>query len=276
MVITGHTRTYALLGHPVQHSRSPSLHNQWFVTNGIDALYVALDVQPQRAEQVVTAFRTLGLAGANLTVPFKTAVIDQLDGITPLAKAIGAVNTLYWNDGALWGDNTDAQGFIDGLVSTHGPLVGPQTAVILGVGGAGRAVAAGLAAAGVQTVHLLNRTVDVAHAVAKKLAKIYPRTTFTAGPLVAKHFTAVAAQATLVVNCVSGPGIPIIESLPLIHLNAQAIWADLNYWMPQPPAFNALRQRGNRLVDGHPMLLHQAARAFALWTGIRPLVTHQG
>ena len=128
MVITGHTRTYALLGHPVQHSRSPTLHNQWFKAYSINALYVALDVQPQRAEQVVTAFRTLGLAGANLTVPFKTAVIDQLDGITPLAKAIGAVNTvtptrpastgartLGGAPSALLGDNTDWIGVVDAL-----------------------------------------------------------------------------------------------------------------------------------------------------------------
>ena len=276
MNVTGHTRTYALLGNPVQHSRSPALHNGWFRANHLDAIYVALEVQPERADQLIAAFRTLGLAGANLTVPFKTAVVDQLDGVTPLAKAIGAVNTLYWKDNALWGDNTDANGFMDGLINTHGPLVGPQAAIILGVGGAGRAVAAGLAAAGVQTVHLLNRTADVAPAVAKKLAKTYPRTAFVAGPLHAEHFAAVAARATLVVNCVSGSGIPAIESLPLNSLNPRVIWADLNYWMPQPPAFYALRQRGHRLVDGHPMLLHQAARAFALWTGIRPDVTNRG
>ncbi len=239
-------------------------------------MYVALDIDPGNATDVVPAFRTLGLAGANLTVPFKTAVVSQLDGLTPLAKAIGAVNTLYWDNGALCGDNTDAQGFVDGLVEAHGSLKGPQTAIVLGVGGAGRAVAAGLAAEGVAQIHLLNRTPHTASTVAEQFAEAYPRTTFHAHELNGTSFRSCATQATLVVNCVAGPGAEAIAGLPLAAVNPTAIWADLNYWMTDPPGFAALRNRGLRMVDGHGMLRHQAARAFHRWTGILPLGKNLG
>ncbi len=248
--IAGTTRVHALIGAPVAHSRSPALHNALFAHCGLDAAYVALPVAPDTTgAALVAAVRTLGLAGANLTVPFKERVLPHLDGQAPSARAAGAVNTLVVENGAIIGHNTDGAGLMDGAREAGWTPGG--RAVVLGAGGAGRAVAAALAAAGC-AVTVLNRSPARAAALADALG-------ISAGPLSA--FAAHAAGASLVVNCCTPAADPVVGALDARGLAPGALWIDTNYFRPAPVP------PGPRSQTGAAMLLHQGLRAFALWTG---------
>ena len=236
-MITGATRTFALLGHPIAASRSPELHNAWAREHGIDAVYVALDVSETRGEGVVSAVRTLGLAGVNLTVPLKERVMRHLDRLEPAAAAAGAVNTLYWDGGRLAGANTDGEGLLRSLAAGGTEVSGRRVAVI-GAGGAGRGVAAAMVAAGVDELRLLNRTVGRARAVAEALSD----RRVTAGPLDAD-----LGGIELVVVCTSAP--PSRAATP-----GAATWIDIS----------------TRTPEGLRMLCWQGALAFERWTGVRP------
>jgi shikimate dehydrogenase len=258
---SGQTATYALVGHPVRRSRSPALHSALFSAAGLDAVYVALDVDPAAAPRVPQAMRTLGLAGANLTVPFKEAVVPQLDALTDAAHAAGSVNTLFWDADRLVGDNTDGAGLLDAAHEAGARSDAP--AVVLGAGGTARAVAAALLAAGAPRVTLLNRTLARAEAVAAALR-------CDAGPLDPGGFVRAGDQAGLVVNCTAGAAAPLVASLSLSALADDAVWIDANYWMPDPPQQRACADRQLRFQTGHAMLLHQGVRAWRRWTGATP------
>ena len=262
MPISGQTRLYAVLGRPVHHSASPGLYNAWFRHFAVDACYGALDVPPERADRVPDALRTLGLAGANLTVPLKEAVLPHLDGLAPSATRVGAVNVGRREHGRLVGDNTDGTGLLAHLRSLGFDETRP--AVVLGAGGAGRAAAAALLDAGLPGVHLLNRTPARAQAVADRLgARVHP------GPLTADAFSAVAGAVGLVVQAVSGAGRARISTLDLHGLTERPVlWSDLNYWDPDPPHRADLTRLGHRFDDGWGMLVAQAVEAFVLFTGI--------
>lgn len=255
---------YALLGHPVAHSLSPALHSHWFARHGIDATYTAIELDPARADEIGPFFRGSGLAGANLTVPFKAAILPDLDRITDIARVAGSVNTLWWDGDRLCGDTTDARGFVDALEATA-PLDPSRPAVILGAGGAGRAVAAGLAQRGFRSITLLNRTPERAERAAEALRAHFLDTRFSSGPFEA--WSARVSGAGLVASCVSGPGRASVAALDPGLLPSDCRWCDLNYWDPDPPHRDAL---GARFDDGRQMLVHQAALAFERWTSIRP------
>ncbi|MBT7292575.1 MAG: shikimate dehydrogenase, partial [Rhodospirillaceae bacterium] len=158
-MLSGTARLAGVMGWPVAHSRSPRLHGYWLQQHGIDGAYVPLAVRPENLPQALGALSVLGFAGCNLTIPHKEAALDLIDEITPLAARIGAINTVIVKaDGTLCGDNTDAYGFIENLrgsVAGFDPAAGP--AVVLGAGGAARAVCAGLIEAGATEICLLNR-----------------------------------------------------------------------------------------------------------------------
>jgi shikimate dehydrogenase len=259
---------YAVIGHPVRHSRSPTLHNAWFAALGIDGVYVALEVDPAAAGELGRAIRTLGLAGANLTVPFKTAILDDLDAVGPVASVLGAVNTVVRRGDRLEGYNTDADGYVDGLVGEFGDVVAGARVLVLGAGGAGRAVGLGLARRGAASVCWLNRTVSRAEAVAARCA--VDGVALSAAALSAEAFAALAPHTDLVVTCTSGPAAERIAGFDLSLLPPHAIWSDINYWMDDPPGYTGWKARGGRVQGGMPMLVHQAARAFQHFTGTLP------
>jgi shikimate dehydrogenase len=240
-VITGHTRVLAVIGHPVAHSLSPALHNAWLQAAGIDAVYVALDNTSTDPATLVRA----GLWGANITIPLKTRCTP--DRLTTDAEATGAVNTLFWDGDTLVGDNTDVGGFRTSTEATIGPLSG-RSCVVIGSGGAARAVVRGLQQAGA-SVRLTSRSpIEIG-------VDWQPLT------------SGATRDADVVVNTLPAAGRQAVEAQPLPRSGA---WIDLNYWDPKPPRREAVLDAGLQWVDGHGMLRAQAALSFKRWTGCSP------
>lgn len=260
-MIDGGSAVFALLGRPVRHSRSPAIHNALFRRHGVRAVYVCLEPPPGTPLGPILRC----LAGANVTAPLKGEVIGALDALTPDARAAGAVNTVLRRDGALVGDNTDGEGFLRGLREAFGP-VAPRRVVVLGAGGAARAVAWALAGAGARDVRFLARDPRRAEAAVVPLAA-GGGARWSVAPLAPD---ALAWGPDLVVNATPTGAREAVEALSVDPLEPGALWCDLNYHDPRPPRFEALRARGLRALGGGPMLRHQALLAFQRFTGVAP------
>ena len=265
MILSGKARIAGVIGWPVGHSRSPRLHGYWLEKYGIDGAYLPLAVPPERIEQAIRALPALGFRGANVTVPHKEAALRIVDRVDPVARRIGAVNTIVvGEDGSLEGRNTDAHGFIANLY--HGapgwrPEAGP--ALVLGAGGAARAVVAALIDAGVPELRLYNRTAAKAEALAQDIG----------GPIRVVSAPDLGGSTLLVNTTTLGmAGQPPLD-LDLTALPADAVVTDIVYTPLITPLLAAARARGNPIVDGLGMLLHQAAPGFEAWFGIHPEVT---
>jgi shikimate dehydrogenase len=235
-----------VLGFPVGHSRSPAMMNAAFAELGLDWRYVHLPVPPERFAETVRALAGSGYRGANVTVPHKLAAHDVADELTPAAAAIGAVNTLsFEQDGSIGGDNTDA----GGLLAAMGPE-GPGSVLVLGAGGAARAAVWALREAGAH-VTVWSRTTEAARRLADELGVAQ---TERPGP------------ADLLVNATTVGLIPgdTVEGLPLVE---SATVVDLVYGAEQTPLVRWARERGARVVDGLEVLVCQGALSFERWTG---------
>lgn len=265
-MISARTRVFGLIGHPVRHSLSPEMYNELFRRYGLDAVYVAFDVSPDRAERVADAVRTLDLVGINLTVPFKELVLPELDHMTVAAQEAGAVNVVIHVGGTLTGYNTDGEGLVRYLEANDLPVAGRRV-VILGAGGAGRAVASALLDRGAAAVCLLNRTLSRAIRAVQALENRFGHVDLDARPLTPEAFASVAAQADLVVNCTAGGGKDLVASLDIGPLRPGITWVDINYWMDHPPLMDACAAHGVPFHTGLGMLVHQGALAFELFTG---------
>ena len=264
--ISGSTRVFGLIGHPVRHSLSPKLYNTLFERSAIDAVYLAFDVVPEKASQVPAIIRTLGIEGVNLTVPFKESIYDDMDSHGSVATLSGAINVVTHRAGHLVGHNTDGEGFINSLVDDDGPDIKGLSAIILGAGGAARAIAVSLLSHGAKRIHVLNRTLSRAETMATDLSEHHNNAEIFAHPLLARSFAASASESELVVNCTSGAAQTTIQSLDPSLLAAHASWVDINYWMTSPPCEDQCRDARIRFHDGLGMLAHQGALAFKLFT----------
>lgn len=266
--LTGRARLAGIVGWPVAHSLSPRLHGHWLQRYGIDGAYVPLPVPPERLEQALSALPALGLAGVNLTIPHKEPAVSLVDRLSPGAERIGAVNTVVVeDDGTLSGDNTDGFGFIAALSESGvGWRAEAGPAVVLGAGGAARAVAVALLDAGAPEVRLLNRTLERARALASPLS----------GPIHAMDWAERSASldgAALLVNTTSlgmrgqPPLVLALDALPRTALVTDVVYTPLI-----TPLLAAAQARGNPVVDGLAMLLHQARPGFRAWFGVDPRV----
>jgi len=268
---SGAARVAGVVGWPVSHSRSPRLHGTWLRWYGIDGAYVPLAVRPETAEKALRALPALGFVGANVTVPHKETAFRVCDTLTKRARRIGAVNTLIIGvDGHMEGDNTDGYGFLENLrqgVSTWKPAAGP--AVVLGAGGAARAVCVALLDAGVPAIRVLNRTVERAEALAHDLDD---RGVMSVAPM--SEANTVLEGAALLVNTTSlgMTGQPTL-ALDLHPLPPEAVVNDLVYAPLETALLATARARGNPVVDGLGMLLHQGRPGFQAWFGVDPTVT---
>jgi shikimate dehydrogenase len=267
--LSGRSRIAGVMGWPVAHSRSPRLHGYWLRAYGIDGAYVPLPVRPENVAAALRALPVLGFAGVNVTVPHKESALSAVDRSDGTARRIGAVNTIVVApDGTLDGRNSDAFGFAENLragVPGWSPKVGP--AVILGAGGAARAVAVALLDDGVPEIRIVNRTAERAERLSGDIG----------GPLRvfgwAERASALDNAALLVNTTTLGmAGQPPLE-LALDRLPTAAVVNDIVYSPLETPLLASARARGNRVVDGLGMLLHQARPGFAAWFGVEPQVT---
>jgi shikimate dehydrogenase len=258
-----------VLGWPVRHSLSPRLHGHWLKRYGLAGSYELLPVPPQVFAPYVRALLAEGYAGANVTVPHKEAAKDLCDTLDPAAAAIGAVNTLIFRHGKIVGRNTDAYGFLENLRQARpGWHAADGPAVVLGAGGAARAVVYALLEAGAPEVRVLNRTVSRAERLAAELSG-GPDTPVTGRPLAAAQLEG----AALLVNTTSlgMAGHPPLE-LDLGALPAGALVTDIVYAPLETPLLAAARARDHPTVDGLGMLLHQGRPGFEAWFGRAPEV----
>jgi shikimate dehydrogenase len=269
MHIDGHTQLAFLLGYPVSHSASPAMHRAAFAAARVNAAYLPWAVAPGHLPAAVEGLRSMeNLLGANVTVPHKAGIVPLLDALTPEAEAIGAVNTVIPRSGRLIGDNTDGAGFLAALQEELGCPPEGVTAVILGAGGAARAVAMGLAQAGADRLVLVNRTATRAEALAEDIRRHHPRCAVTVQTLHPSWRVSQVLEFRLLVNTTSvglHPGDPLLfdyDSLPV-----QASVMDLIYRPAETPLLRAARRRGCRALNGLGMLVHQGALAFERWTG---------
>jgi shikimate dehydrogenase len=259
-------RAACLIGWPAAHSRSPLIHHYWLRTLGIEGGYVIEAVPPDDLRDFVLRLSLRGFAGANVTIPHKESVL-ALSTPDARAQAIGAANTLWFADGELRSTNTDVEGFINNLDACAPGWDKAKEALVLGAGGAARAVVFGLIERGIKRVHLVNRTLSRAQALAEKFgAAIEPAKWDRLGELL--------PGAKLLVNTTSlgmhGQG-PL--EIDVGRLPEDAVVADLVYVPLETELLKAAKARGLHTADGLGMLLHQAVRGFELWFGRRPQVT---
>jgi shikimate dehydrogenase len=258
-----------LLGWPVAHSRSPVIHNHWLAHYAIPGRYLLFPVPPENLEAAVHGIAALGLRGCNVTTPHKQAIFPLLDRVDDLARKIGAVNTVVVEkDGTLTGFNNDGNGFIQSLRDAD-PAWRPDSGpvVVLGAGGAARAVVASLAAQGAKEIRLTNRTLAKAQEIADAI-----------GPVVkvlpwekrADALDGIAMLANATSLGMSGKA-PL--DLSLDRLPGNALVGDLIYLPPETPLLAAARVRGNITVNGLGLLLNQARPAFNAWFGVMPEIT---
>jgi shikimate dehydrogenase len=267
--ISGKARVAGVMGWPVGHSRSPRLHGHWLREHAIDGAYVPLAVPPERLGDAVRGLGALGLRGCNVTVPHKEAVIPLLDRIDATARATGAVNTVVVEaEGTLSGSNTDVFGFMENLREGAPDWRPARTvAVVVGAGGAARAVAWALREAGATEVRVVNRTHDRAARLAADIG----------GPVHAvawaEREAALDGAGLLVNTTTQGMEGQARLDLRLDALPRTAIVNDIVYVPLTTPLLADAAARGNPVVDGLGMLLHQARPGFAAWFGAEPTVT---
>jgi len=265
---TGTLLRAGVVGHPVKHSRSPIIHGYWLEQFGINGRYDRYDVKPEDFSHFVKTLSEQGLQGVNVTIPHKEAAFLALDEATDRARRLKAANTLWFENGKLWGDNTDSIGFLANLDQGHpGWDINAKSALILGAGGAARAIIAGLQERNIEKITIVNRTRERAEELAL----------MSGGQVAVAEWSKLSFQlesADLVVNTTSlgMSGQPDLD-LSLDPLGKNALVTDIVYVPLETNLLKQARLRGNPVVDGLGMLLHQAVPGFEHWFGKRPVVT---
>lgn len=252
--ITAKTALCGIVLHPAGHTRSPRMHNAAYAELGIDAAYLAFDVEPSELGTAMAGIRALGLEQIAVSIPHKVAVMEHLDEIDERARRIGAVNTVTVQNGRLFGSNTDWIG-ANRALETETELAGKR-AVVLGAGGGARAVVYGLIEAGA-TVHVLNRTVEHAESLAKDLAAQ------GAGPLA----SLADLPHDILINTTSVGLRSDASPVPAQHLRADSIVMDIVYDPEKTRLLEDARKCGARPIGGKWMLVYQAAEQLRIWTG---------
>ncbi len=260
--ISGTTQIYGLIGDPVEHSFSPPMMNAVFSYMNLDACYLAFQVDEKKVSEAIAGIRALNFAGVNVTVPHKSTVIPYLDEVSPLAKKIGAVNTISNVKGRLKGTNTDFSGFIRSLKTLNfSPK--KKTIALLGSGGSARALVAGLADAGALRVMLHNRTAERAEKLVTEFSQYFPLTQLEAVSLQTIHET----PLDLLVNTTTVGMFSSELPVDLKKCRKINLLADIIYRPSQTSLLKQAEELGINAVNGIDMLLYQGCDAFTFWTG---------
>ena len=268
-MITGKTRLLAVIGAPIGHSLSPIIQNAALHAAGLDYVYTALPVRADALASAVRGLRDAGIAGFNVTIPFKTEIIPLLDALSEDARRIQAVNTVVIEDGRMVGHNTDVAGFLAGFTERGIALTG-KNAVLIGAGGAARAALWGLLRSGVSSVAIGVRSVAKGAALAADFA--------ADGDVQAVSFDdaawiAACSDADIVVQTTPLGMTPHTEEMPPVDaamIKPSAVVYDLIYTPAETRFLREARARGCETINGETMLVAQGAEAFHLWAGVRP------
>jgi shikimate dehydrogenase len=270
MEINGETKLFALIGHPVEHSFSPSLHNLQLELNGINGRYLAFDVKPENLGKALEGLYVLGAVGVNVTVPYKEKVIPFLTKISREAELIGAVNTLIREENGFSGDNTDGRGFLESLKREKDFSAKGKRVIIIGAGGAARGVGISLALAGAREVSFINRTFSKA----EDLRKIIEINTHAQSESWDYNNRRVPdkkiEEADLIINSTSIGMYPDLNHKPDINydvIHKGQLVADLVYNPEETLFLKEAKTKGAEVINGKGMLYFQGELAFNLWTG---------
>ncbi len=264
-------RKYAVIGHPIHHSKSPAMHTAAFAQCGITATYEAIDIDPHAADSIITDMRNQGFNGINITIPYKETVLSQIDTIDTFAQRAGAVNTVLFDETGSHGYNTDGYGFITDFKDhfTAAPLTNASVA-LFGAGGAARAIAAQLLTEPLMDIFIVNRTVARAEKLVAALAPIAGERsiTLTALPLTESLFNDMYIIPGIIINTTSlGLHPDDVCPVDFYSIPRTGIVYDIVYGSHTPCFCAAAHTAGWKTASGQGMLVHQAARAFTLWTG---------
>ena len=261
----------AVLGHPINHSKSPKLHNYWLSLFNIDGYYIPLDIDPRYFENSVRALSGLGFVGANVTIPYKEKVLKIADKISDRAAIIGAAKTLtFLQDGRIYADNTDGYGFVQNIKCKYNDwTAGEGTSVVFGAGGASRAILGALIEDGANEVILANRT----RSRADQLRSDFGAKIKVVDWMKVQNYL---SDASTVINATSlGMDGKAELPIPLQGLNKNTLVTDIVYTPLNTPLLENAAKRGCRTVDGLGMLIHQAIPGFERWFGVKPDVSEK-
>lgn len=259
----------AVLGHPINHSKSPKLHNYWLSLFNIDGYYIPLDIDPRNFENSIRALGGLGFVGANVTIPYKEKVLKLADKISDRAAIIGAANTLtFLQDGRIYADNTDGYGFLQNIKCKYNDwTAGEGTSVVFGAGGASRAILGALIEDGANEVILANRT----RSRADQLRSDFGAKIKVVDWMKVQNYL---SDASTVINATSlGMDGKAELPIPLQGLKKNTLVTDIVYTPLNTPLLENAAKRGCRTVDGLGMLIHQAIPGFERWFGMKPDVS---
>lgn len=269
-VIQGTTRVYGIIGWPVAHSRSPQMQNAAFQALGMDCVFVPFAVPPSQLAEAVQGLRCLGVAGWNVTIPHKSAIMPFLDQLSPAAVRAGAVNTVCNQDGCLIGYNTDGAGLLISLERDLDCPVAGKRIVVLGAGGAARGAVAALAEAGTAAITVVNRTLATASQLAAEL-QVHRSSTSVIAAADFSMLPQLLPETDLLINATSlGLHGEEIAGLDLALLPAAAKVYDMVYGASSTPLVSSAQRRGLQACDGLGMLAAQGELAFCHWTGVTP------
>ncbi|NEO36218.1 MAG: shikimate dehydrogenase [Moorea sp. SIOASIH] len=272
--ITGTTKLLGVIGDPVEHSLSPLMHNQAIASLDVDYVYLPLPVKSADLKNAIAGFEAIGLVGFNITIPHKQSIIPLLSEISTVAQGVGAVNTVYRTDIGWIGTNTDIEGFITPLQGYNRDWT-QTTVVILGCGGAARAVVVGCAELGCSEIHVLGRNQEKLGQFKQSWINSDLAITIHTHPW--EQLPELLAQANLLVNATPVGMYPKVEQSPvddlaMARLPENAIAYDLIY-TPNPTQFlRQAKEQGAIAIDGLEMLVQQGAAAFKIWLGQTPPV----
>jgi shikimate dehydrogenase len=259
----------AVLGHPINHSKSPKLHNYWLSLFNIDGYYIPLDIDPRNFENSIRALSGLGFVGANVTIPYKEKVLKIADKISDRAAIIGAANTLtFLQDGRIYADNTDGYGFLQNIKCKYNDWTASEgTSVVFGAGGASRAILGALIEDGANEVILANRT----RSRADQLRSDFGAKIKVVDWMKVQNYL---SDASTVINATSlGMDGKAELPIPLQGLKKNTLVTDIVYTPLNTPLLENAAKRGCRTVDGLGMLIHQAIPGFERWFGMKPDVS---
>lgn len=273
VAINTETKMIGLLGYPLKHSYSPAMQNAAFQKMGLNKIYIPIEVTEENLGDVIKGMSKMNFAGFNVTIPHKINVMEYLDEIDELAKMIGAVNTVINKDGRLKGYNTDGNGFLRSFEIGTGESVKKKKILIIGSGGASRAISMTMAVNGAEKIYICNRTLDKAVELADDINKK------TGSPLVAaalkyNDIEDVLQYTDIIINTTSVGMHPDTDALPIDKrlLDKRFIVCDIVYNPLKTKLLEEAEKVGCKILTGISMLVYQGAEAFKIWTGIEPTV----